>query len=350
MNRPEMRLRRAFVARDAVREAVGRAVMERLQAAGVPVEMVSSDEEVRCHPAARAAGSVLVLCEPEMGWISAAEHGTLAVRPGERYLNPIAGCRSSCTYCFLRASGTGLQPLRLHVGIDSLFTAIERDARSPDGSPKLYCTGELADSLGDADIFPVAALLAAFFSTRTDARLELRTKSDRVEQLLTIPHGGRTTVAFTLSPQQQIDRFEPGTATLAARVRAANRCQAAGYPIAFKLEPVLLLDGWREAYRAMLDAVAAELDMGAVEHASVGCLRWSEALGTLPAFAKSHGEALDGGTWIEYRPGSRNGTLARETRLDVYRWMKDELQSRGFGGMLWWSLEEPELVQTLSAR
>jgi DNA repair photolyase len=288
----------------------------------------------------------LLLYRPTTGWIQFAEHGSFVTRTGERYLNPVIGCRSACAYCFLRAHPAGLRPLRVHVGIDELIGEIIADADSSIDLP-LYCTGELADSLGDADILPVGAILASYFASHTRARLELRTKSGSVEQLLEIAHGGRTTVAFSMSPQIQIDHSEPGTASLADRIRAAAACQRAGYPVALKLEPIILLRDWRAAYAAMMNLLASQLELERLEHVSLGCLRWSPQLGANPTFSKRYKHELQDAQWMEYRPGTVNGTLPDHVRADAYQWVIGQLRDRGFAGQVWLGLETEAFAQGL---
>ena len=246
----ETRFRRLLISAPARLTTYGQRVFEKFERAGLPTVELDADGDLQRHPDASRTGSLLVAHAPSMGWLTVAEHGVLATRPGERYVNPIVGCNSACTYCYLRGQDVGLRPVRLHVGLDSLLAALQADldAAGP-GVRRLYCTGELADSLADAELFPVGALLADFFATKPDATLELRTKSRNVDDLLTVKHNSKTTVSFSLAPQALIDRHEPGTASFDERIEAARRCQVAGYPIAFKLEPLLVSSEWKELYR-----------------------------------------------------------------------------------------------------
>jgi DNA repair photolyase len=344
----ETRFRRLLISAPARKATYGQRVFEKFEREGLPAVEFDTDSDLFNHPDAARAGSVLVTLVPSMGWLTVAEHGALATRPGERYVNPIVGCNSACTYCYLRGQDVGLRPVRLHVGLESLLAALQADldAAGP-GVRRLYCTGELADSLADAELFPVGAILAGFFATKADATLELRTKSQNVDDLLAVKHNGKTTVSFSLAPQALIDRHEPGTASFEERVDAARRCQMAGYPIAFKLEPLLVSNGWKELYRDMLALIGARLDISAVQHVSVGCLRWSSRLAAVPTFAKQYRETIASGSWVNFRPGKQNGTVMFSERLDIYRWMRQTLRDNGLVAPIWWSLEEPDLLAAL---
>jgi hypothetical protein len=218
------------------------------------------------------------------------------------------------------------------------------------GHNLLFSTGELADSLADAPLYPIGAILASTFAHGQRGQLELRTKSANVEQLLAVNHGGNTTVAFTISPQEHINAFEPGTASLEQRVEAARRCLKAGYRVAFKLEPLILATGWQDQYATTLSLVSHYTGLTDIDHVSVGCLRWSEQLGQQRAFVRQYQESMSKGTLIEYRPGVFNGTLNRADRLAAYEWIRLRLRGNGLRGRIWWSLEETDLVEELTRR
>jgi spore photoproduct lyase len=342
---------RMLISSPAREHEFGEKVLRLFERAGLPVEELPDDDAVLQHPEAVKPKSLLVLCSPEMGWITEAECGILATRLGEHYLNPIVGCRFGCTYCYLLDMPHGRRPLRLYVATDDLLTSLGDNLNRDYGTrPRLFCTGELADSLAELDLYPVAAVLAEYFGGRDDSRLELRTKSNNVAGLLDIEHRGNTTVAFSISPQEHVTAYEPGTASLLERIEAGRQCQEAGYPVALKLEPLIFTHDWQKRYAETVELIASRLDMGALHHVSVGCLRWSEGLAAVPIFARRHAETIESGTWIEYRPGKYNGTVALSERMAAYEWMRNLLRGHGFMAPIWWSLEEPELIAEMERR
>jgi DNA repair photolyase len=342
---------RLLVSRAARQFEYGAKVVRLATEAGLPVEELPDDEAVLQHCKAGLPGTLQVLSIPPSGWITEAEFGLLASRPQEYYLHPIVGCRFGCTYCYLLAMPHGRRPLRLYVATDDLLRKIDQNLNgSTDRPRRLFCTGELADSLAELDLYPVAAVLTEYFAERDDARLELRTKSDSVNGLLNLNHKGNTTVAFSIAPQEHITEYEPGTASLSERIEAARKCQRAGYPVAFKFEPVILTLNWKQCYQEALRLIAASVDVSSIEHVSVGCLRWSELLAETSIFAKRHGSAVECGTWIEYRPNQFNGTVRTEVRLNVYDSMRQLLRDHNILAPIWWSLEERDLIAEMQRR
>lgn len=350
---PLWSFRTMLASKPAIEQPWGESLVRRFRDLERRLLILDDDETVRNHADAVRGSALQVLYAPSTGWITPAEHGILFDRPGERYLHPILGCRSSCTYCYLRGMSVGLRPLRLHVGVDDLLRTLEQDIRihRPDGG-LIYCSGEFADSLSDADLFPVGAILAEYFGEqyagRRDVRLELRTKSDQVGALLKVEHRGQTTVAFSITPPEHIATYEINTCSFQDRIEAAGRCGDAGYPVAFKMEPVILSANWQTWYAAAFQQIAIRMDPSRIHHVSIGCLRWSEALAEAPPFAQLYAEEIRRSTSIEYRPGVFNSTRPREERVAAYDWMRKTLRENGMTAPIVWALEEPSLIAELN--
>lgn len=347
MTPSSIQFRRLVISHEALNETWGRTIWNKCRRNNVDtVERSAAGLQMFKD---LTSGTLIVQVAPDRGWVTQAEHGILSTRPGEYYLNPIEGCRSKCSYCYLRSRPDGLSPLRLYVGIQHLYDAIDGVlARHPGPSEVLFCTGELADSLSDADLYPVGSLLAAWFRCKNNARLELRTKSDNVESLLGIDHGGRTTVSFSISPADHVELYERGVATLHARLSAARACQEAKYPIAVNFEPLILTPGWKVAYRELVESLSGYVDVSVLHHISVGCLRFGSALRTEKFFANRFtGLMANGAEFIEYRPGTLNGTFPRQLRIEAYTYIASILRKHNIDAPIWWSLEEPPVLAML---
>jgi spore photoproduct lyase len=90
-------------------------------------------------------------------------------------------------------------------------------------------------------------------------QLRATTKFDDVAGLLDLPHAGRTRLRSSLNAASVARRFEGATARVEARIGALAAVAAAGYPVGLTIAPIMPVEGWREEYGALLDAVATAL-------------------------------------------------------------------------------------------
>ena len=65
-----------------------------------------------------------------------------------------------------------------------------------------------------------------------------------------------------------------GTASLTARLKAAERAVAAGFRVAFHFDPLIYFPGWEEAYRRAVARLGEAVPSGAIAWISLGALRF----------------------------------------------------------------------------
>ncbi|HEV7253646.1 MAG TPA: radical SAM protein [Mesorhizobium sp.] len=276
--RPKLwRPKRIVVTPSALTFEHGRAMIERLEARGMPVERSPRDRLQLGFPA-----------DPRRAYAEA--KNTLAVvaaPPSKLKLQPIApsadwrvdlaeGCPAHCSYCYLAGSLAGPPVTRVYANLDEIFSVLPRhlgqgtitsrsNARAAEGTTfeaSCYTDPLLIEHLTGS----LSALIEHF--GRWDAPVQLRftTKSAGVEPLLSLNHNRRTRMRASLNPRT-FARFEGGADPVAERLRALRRMADAGYRVGLTIAPIIAADGWREAYGELI-AQAAETLQGA-QHADL---------------------------------------------------------------------------------
>jgi spore photoproduct lyase len=139
-------------------------------------------------------------------------------------------------------------------------------------------SGEFSDSLSLDPLTGFSRLLVPFLRQFPNALFELKTKSALVDQLLDLEPQGRVMVSWSLSPEPVVQREEHKTATLAARLQAAQRCAAAGYKIGLHFDPLLYYPGWEADYEPFVAQVFNRLAPADVTYMSLGSLRFAPSL------------------------------------------------------------------------
>jgi spore photoproduct lyase len=150
-------------------------------------------------------------------------------------------------------------------------------AENPEGRFRIG-TGEFTDSLVLEHLTGFHADLIPFFRDEPRAILEIKTKTDNVDGLLSADPAGKVIMAWSLNPPAVTRTEEFRVASLKERLEAARRCQEAGYVLAFHFDPMIRYPGWEEDYRSVVRLLFETVDPDRVAYISLGCLRFMPAL------------------------------------------------------------------------
>ena len=196
---------------------------------------------------------------------------------GYMILDTVYNCNYDCTYCYLQ-SYVNAPYLTIYANVDSLFEELGTFLRA---RPQQYVrigSGEFSDSLSLDPLTDFSRLLVPFLRQFSNVLFEFKTKSDLVENLLDLDPQGRVIVSWSLNPEAVVQREEHKTAPLAARLRAAQRCRAAGYKIGLHFDPLLYFPGWEAEYEPFVAQVFRALAPTDVTYISMGSLRFAPTL------------------------------------------------------------------------
>lgn len=192
----------------------------------------------------------------------------------------ISNCSMDCSYCFLQEYLANNPTLKVFTNVEELLGDV---AGAVDRHPERHFrigTGELSDSLALDPLLGFSADLVPFFAARQNVLLELKTKSDCVNGLLSLDPKDRVVVSWSMTPPEIIDTEEHGTASFAERVAAARQVQDAGYKLGFHFDPLIEYPNWEEGYRGAIARIFSTIDARRVAWVSVGSLRMTPALRT----------------------------------------------------------------------
>jgi spore photoproduct lyase len=199
---------------------------------------------------------------------------------GYLVLTLASNCPMDCGYCFLQEYLADNPGFQVYANYGDAFDELERlRSRSP-GRGFRVGTGELADSLAFDSLTGISRDLVEYFSSRDDLTLELKTKTDEIENLLAIDPKGRTLVSWTLSPDRVFESTEHGTASPAARIEAARRVLDAGYRVAFHFDPIIAYEGADHDYLQLIENLFDAIEPARIAFISMGGLRMTPALRT----------------------------------------------------------------------
>jgi spore photoproduct lyase len=242
---------------------------------------------------------------------------------GYRILHIGTQCSLDCTYCILQAY-FNQRNLRLFGNTGEMLSLLDEELASHPDVLHRFGTGEFTDSLLLDPFTQLTSRLVPFFAGRPNAILELKTKTDSVDQLLDLPHGGNTIVAWSLNSPFIRRHEESRAASLSARLLAARRCTEKGYSLGFHFDPLIDHPNWRQGYGEVLDRLFDAMDSRRIVWISLGAFRFMPDLKSViqtrhPRSKIVYGELIRG----------LDGKMRyfREIRVELFRFMLDRIRN-----------------------
>ena len=194
------------------------------------------------------------------------------------FLNFATNCPLDCSYCIIQEYLGNNPILKIFSNTEDMLSEAELIIGANQNKHFRIGTGELTDSLALDNITGFSKIIVPFFAGKQNVILELKTKTDCIENLMDLDHGGKTVIAWSLNPQKIINCEELYSASLERRIESAACCQGKGYKIAFHFDPIILYEGWETDYNEIVKKIFNAIDSKSILWISLGGLRFSPQL------------------------------------------------------------------------
>lgn len=191
------------------------------------------------------------------------------------YFSPNLNCIYDCRYCYLQGQYESAHHV-VFVNFETFQEKIREKIRETGERDPYFFSGHVNDSLALDRILGFCDAFVPFFRERDSAWMELRTKSVQVASLRDRPPADNVVVAWSLSPEKIVQRWEVDTPGLDARLRAASELQEAGWPVGIRFDPVICVDRFQETYGPFIDRVFNHLDPARLHSVTLGPFRLPE--------------------------------------------------------------------------
>jgi spore photoproduct lyase len=272
----QFKIRRLLLEREAKGDSIAQRIQTRLPA--VPMESVSPDDLALTDDVDELDKQSLRMVHYGGEFLKPCPGTRRYICCGYQILHVGINCPMDCSYCFLQ-SYLNQPSLRifsnLEENLDEIGNAI--DSR-PDRIFRIG-TGEFTDSLALDYLTGWTDLLLPFTSSKKNCIFELKTKTTCIENLVRKRDvGQRIVAAWSLNTPRVIAREERNTATLERRILAAQRCQRAGFAVAFHFDPLIHYPGWQEEYEEVIQLMERHIDPESIIWISIGSFRYMPAL------------------------------------------------------------------------
>lgn len=190
----------------------------------------------------------------------------------------VSNCHLECSYCILQDYLKNNPLITIYTNINEILEKVERQLKSQPNKKLRIGTGELSDSLALDNITEFSKELVPFTARQNNLILELKTKSNQIQNLLDLDHQGKTVISWSMNPPLFSEWEEHKCASIEERIQAALAVSHAGYPIAFHLDPLLALDNWKEEYENLIIRLKKNFANRHVAWISMGSLRFTPGL------------------------------------------------------------------------
>ena len=183
------------------------------------------------------------------------------------------GCFYKCDWCYLKLTYRAAFP---YINVKAQYDVIKKKLQQRldhTEDPVMFNSGELADSLAMEHLTRAGREFIPWFSKTKNGYLFMLTKSANVDDILELQHNGHTIIAWSINNAEVSRKFEIGAPPLHERLEAARQVQEAGYRLRLRLDPIVPIEGWQEAYA---DTVKQIFQTVQPERMTLGTLRFEE--------------------------------------------------------------------------
>jgi hypothetical protein len=162
-----------------------------------------------------------------------------------------------CAYCFrqtvpwFRFRPDELYGL-VYTNVDDMVAEIKEWLDAP--LPKMMIAGELQDGLVFDSAYkktsgiPLTHRIIPLFAAQKKHRLIFLSKSDQIQHALELPPTPQVVFAWSVNAEEIGAKWEHGTPLPSERFAAAEKMKRAGWPIRFRLDPMVPYPDWKRGY------------------------------------------------------------------------------------------------------
>ncbi len=244
-----------------------------------------------------------------------------------------SGCPFRCAYCFLQTTAffrfnkAALMGL-VYANWRQMVKEVKEWLACP--VPRMLIVGELQDGLAFDSAYaavtgkPLTHHLIPLFAAQDRHRLIFLTKSTLIKHALKLEPTPQVVFSWSVNAEYVGRRWEQGAPLPGSRFLAAAKMKEAGWPIRFRLDPMIpyhdVEENWREGYAEAVERINA---LGP-EMVTIGALRASN-MGLVTAAEKNE-RPVDLFEYLsEKDPSGFKYRLPFEQQVEMYRFALDRL-------------------------
>ncbi len=236
-------------------------------------------------------------------------------------LNIVDGCVFRCAYC-----GFGRR-VTFYLDVERLIGRLE-EAFASRPHQTLYKYSNMTDLPPFEPELDSVAPMIRRFAREPDRYVMLFTKSDNVDFLLDLDHGGRTIISWSITSETASREIDRRAATMLQRIEAMRKCQQAGYRVRARLSPIVPVRNWRQEYDALFEELFAQVRPDLITLELLGWFEFEDLPKLIDPNLLDPDACAEAAAAAEDLRGVHWGPFTRATHEEVYRFCIEAVRRR----------------------
>lgn len=190
------------------------------------------------------------------------------------YTSGMIGCLYDCEYCYLKGKYHSAN-IVIFVNLEDTFREVEKLLAE---KPLYLCISYDTDLMAMESITGYVNDWVDFvqnINSKHSLQIEIRTKSGRTDLWEKWSPNDRIIFAYTISPQEVIEKYEHRTASLTKRIQAAKQAIDGGFSVRLCFDPMIYVKDWQKEYGLMWKKIVEEIEINKIKDFSIGSFRIS---------------------------------------------------------------------------
>ncbi len=172
-------------------------------------------------------------------------------------------CIYDCKYCYLKWAFKNDIPV-IFVNYEDIknqiLEVIKKERDSWNNEIIRFYSSDYSDNLAIDNLTLFIDNFYTFFANLENVKMEIRTKSANIVNILRYKASKNIEISFSLNPSEIIEKYELKTTSLDLRIKAINKLVNLWFQVWIRFLPLLEVNNYKEIYKNFLEKVVLEID------------------------------------------------------------------------------------------
>lgn len=226
------------------------------------------------------------------------------------FLKNSLNCIYDCSYCYLKWAFKNDIPV-LFVNYDDIkvqiLNTIKKFRITNKNDTIRFYSSDYSDNLATDNLSKFCDEFIPFFDTLDNVKMEIRTKSANINSLLKLKPSKNTEIAFSLNPEEIINKYELKTVSLDLRIACINKLLDKWWNVWIRFLPLLEVNDYKNIHISFLEYITSKINFNLIYSVFISWLLYTK---------KDYNKILEKKPYLDilYKIEDSNDWFVREKR------------------------------------